>query len=139
MTGRKRIHTINANQISKIATYFVATLWLVIILALSSAKIVSSREKLAQQELDRFFCQMEKETVKEVRNILGSQGYINSGVTLTRITEAEGQVEYVLNIHHERLYQIDNEERQELVEKLDDISAKRGYTFLINFYEIEEV
>ena len=139
MTGRKRIHTINANQISKIATYFVATLWLVIILALSSAKVVSSREKLAQQELDRYFCQMEKETVKEVRNILGSQGYINSGVTLTRITEAEGQVEYVLNIHHERLYQIDDEERQELVEKLDDISAKRGYTFLINFYEIEEV
>ena len=139
MTGRKRIHTINANQISKIATYFVATLWLVIILALSSAKVVSSREKLAQQELDRYFCQMEKETVKEVRNILGSQGYINSGVTLTRITEADGQVEYVLNIHHERLYQIDDEERQELVEKLDDISAKRGYTFLINFYEIEEV
>ena len=95
--------------------------------------------KLAQQELDRYFCEMEKETVKEVRNILGSQGYINSGVTLTRITEAEGQVEYVLNIHHERLYQIDDEERQELVEKLDDISAKRGYTFLINFYEIEEV
>lgn len=139
MTGRKRIHSINANHIPKIATYFVATLWLVIILALSSAKVVSSREKLAQQELDRYFCQMEKETVKEVRNILGSQGYINSGVTLTRITDVEGQVEYVLNIHHERLYQIDDEERQELVEKLDDISAKRGYTFLINFYEIEEV
>lgn len=139
MTGRKRIHSINANHISKIAMYFVATLWLVIILALCSAKVVSSREKLAQQELDRYFCQMEKETVKEVRNILGSQGYINSGVTLTRITEAEGQVEYVLNIHHERLYQIDDEERQELVEKLDDISAKRGYTFLINFYEKEEV
>ncbi len=120
---------------SKFAVYMVATLWLVIIIALCFGKVVNSKERIAGQEMNAYFVQMEKETVKEVRAVLGSEGYFNSGVTLTRVTYTEDNVEYELTIHHAGLYEMDREDKQILIEKLDDISAKRGYTFLINFYQ----
>ncbi len=131
------------NKTTKKAThiflYTIATLWLVIILALCCKGFAGGREKVRQQELDNYFCRLEKEIVKETRTLLNGEGFTNSGVTLTRLTENNGEIEYTLTIHHSEIQKLDAAERADLIEKLDDISSKRGYTFLINFYQGGEV
>lgn len=52
----------------------------------------------------------EQAYVDEVRQILLEKGCKNAGITLTYITDMEGQREYALTLHHRKIRQMDAEE-----------------------------
>ena len=49
------------------------------------------------------YVDMEEEYVKEARMILLEKGCKNAGITLTYITDREGQREYSVTVHHRKL------------------------------------
>ena len=64
-----------------------------------SAKAVSEKESVSQEE----YCLARMAFEEEVRDILLEKGCKNAGVTVTYITDGEGQREYCVTMHHRKL------------------------------------
>lgn len=74
-----------------------------------TVKAASAKEKIRISKEQ--YHMMEEEYLDEVRDILLEKGCKNAGVTLTYITDAEGNKSYIVTVHHARL---ENMERQEM-------------------------
>ncbi|MGN0412214.1 MAG: hypothetical protein ACI4FV_04190 [Lachnospiraceae bacterium] len=71
---------------------------------------------------DASYHQMEKEYLEEVKQLLGEEGFENSGVTLTKEYKEDGTRDYQLLIHHKGIRRLSEPERQKLQEELSGIS-----------------
>lgn len=65
-----------------------------------------------------YYRPMETEYVGSVREYLNDLGYVNSGVTLTHVTDSDLNRVYTLSIHNRRLEGCSEERREELFESL---------------------
>ena len=65
-----------------------------------------------------YYRPMETEYVGSVREYLNDLGYVNSGVTLTHVTDSDLNRVYTLSIHNRRLEGCSEERREELSESL---------------------
>lgn len=72
----------------------------------------------AQEE---YYEQLEREYIGQVRSFLDRQGYRNSGVTLSRVVDSEGQRSYTILVHHRAMDQLEDEELAELLGQLEDM------------------
>ena len=81
---------------------------------------------------EKFYQDLEKEYVKEVRAFLSEQGFENSGVTLTRVVDAQGKREYDVTLHHKYLDKLCAEEREALFEAIAEMAFQaEGCTFTV--------
>lgn len=64
---------------------------------------------------------MEAEYLQEVRMILLEKGCKNAGVTLTHVTDEEGNRTYTITVHHRKLEKIQEEEISLLKERVSEI------------------
>lgn len=67
---------------------------------------------------------MEEEYKKEAKMILLEKGCKNAGITLTYVTDAEGNREYVITVHHSRLDKMDAQELTLLEARLRESGSK---------------
>ena len=88
-------------------------------LFLSMAVLSQSREAVREQK--EYYKVLEQEYVKRMREFLDEQGYADSGVTMNRIIEEDGTLEYTVIIHHRRIDQLDDGQRGELLSKCQEI------------------
>ncbi len=98
---------------------------------------VMSRSDLSAAEMEGYYQEKEKGLVEEARAFLSGEGYIYSGVMLTRVVTAEGNREYTLTVHHGKIDKLDDEGRQMLMEGLEGIvfedeNCSFRHEFLIN-------
>lgn len=102
--------------------FWAVTVVLIIVTAFCCAGTVISRTGFSERELEGYYCERERQLVEETREYLGQQGYRNSGVTLTRVVDADGAREYTLSIHHSRIAGLSREEQDELADRLQEIT-----------------
>ncbi len=117
--------------------FMAVTLCLVFVAAFCVVQTVRSQTNISQEELNEYYRMKEKELVCETRSFLESAGFANSGITLTRIINVEGQREYTMTIHHGKIDKMDEAQRDGLREKLAAFTFRAEncsfyHTFLIN-------
>ncbi len=114
-----------------------AVLVLTLFVVCCCAGTVKSRTNLSVQETEGYYQEKEKGLVKEVKEFLNGQGFVHSGVMLTRVIDADGSREYILTVHHGKIDRLDEEGRQLLMNELEEIVFEDGnctfrHEFLIN-------
>lgn len=103
--------------ISKRGLYVLLTAVLVLIMGgFISKTVLSHDEQLIVDE--NGLRMMEQEYVKEIRSYLSKQGFENSGVNLTCITEENGNRTYQVELNHKRISKLNEEEKENLFSKV---------------------
>lgn len=115
--------------------FAAATIILVLIAALSFAGTVMSRTNFSDSELEGYYRELEEQLVRDTRAYLNENGFSNSGVTLTRVVEADGSREYTVAVHHWQIDRMSEEERAALTRALaafvfEDENCKFNHKFL---------
>lgn len=94
----------------------------VMVLLLISAVCIAGTAKLqnggAKRTEEARYVQLEREYVREMQTILNTEGFINSGVMLTRTIYEDNSREYHIAIHHGRFDSLSTGEKEALVEEL---------------------
>jgi len=117
--------------------FVAATTILVLIAAFSFAGTVVCSMDLQGAEQEHHYRERERQMVKDTRMFLNQQGFVNSGVTLTRVVDEDGRRWYTLTVHHRLIDQMKVSEREALADKLAvfafaDGSSTFSYEFLLS-------
>lgn len=126
----------------KNTTFMTLTVVLVAMIAFGIVGTVKGQEKGQNAAEEAYYREREAELLQETRIYLNELGYVNSGVTLNRIVDAEGEREYTFTIHHSRIDKMDAAGRKNLMEQLlsreacvmdtdNSVSCTIKYDFLI--------
>lgn len=70
---------------------------------------------------EAYYEQLEREYIGQVRSFLAEQGYRNSGVTLSRIVDEDGQRSYRVLIHHSAISRLDEKALAELLRQAQEL------------------
>ncbi len=98
----------------KTAIFITVTFVFVLIATFCISATVVSQSHISEQAQDEYRKDKEKEYVTALRNYLAQQGYHNSGITLTSVTDADGARTYTATIHHAAIDRFTEKERQDL-------------------------
>lgn len=96
--------------------FYVVTFVLILIIALCAGGTVRSESRDEAQRVENRV--QEQQLMADVRCYLKENGYSNSGVTLTYVTDEDGSPEYTFTIHHNRINDMSEEEREALSAEL---------------------
>lgn len=105
----------------KITWWMIATVFLVLICAFAISGTVFSQSRETAREQKEYYKMLEHEYVEKVRTFLAEQGYASSGITMNRIIDQDGSVEYTVTIHHRRISDLDAEQQEVLLEECREI------------------
>lgn len=94
--------------------FVLATICLVFVSAFCITGTVFSQTKPGNAELESYYRQQEKALVQETRAYLNQMGFQNSGVTLSRVVDTDGSMEYTMTIHHGKIDKMDEVSRESL-------------------------
>lgn len=103
--------------LKKTGLFIIVATMLSLITAFCIGATVISQTHVPQHAQKMYDSEMGQEYVKAVRAFLAEAGYRNSGVTLSRITEADSTMTYTVTIHHTRISELSVDEQKQL--KLD--------------------
>lgn len=109
-------HTKESKMKNGIETMMIAVLCVVVLSLLFSIH-VQSREADAAFTNTAYYQEQEKQYRKDCRKILDAYGCFDSGITMTRVVEADGRT-YQLEIHNAHFAVMTEKERNELKEAL---------------------
>ena len=117
--------------VSNVAFYVVTVvLILIIVLCVGGTARSESRDE-AQRVENRV---QEQQLLTDVRQYLKDNGYANSGVTLTYVTDADGDPEYTFTIHHKRINDMSEEEREAFsAELMQACNASGNYSITYEY------
>ncbi len=111
----------------------------VIVICFCVTGTVYSKEKHSRKEQEQYYRSVEASYLSAVREWLGRNGYENSGVTMTKVIEEDGNREYTLSIHHRKISNLEEGEqiilKEELakidnpMEKATEVSCRIRYYF----------
>lgn len=123
--------------------FVAATIILVSVAAISFVGTVMAmagtplgRTNLNSAEPEGCYREKERQLVKDTRRELERQGFINSGVMLTRVVEGDGKRTYTVTIHHREIDRMETAEREELAWELaafafEDENSSFRYEFFL--------
>lgn len=90
------------------------------------AQLAVSGDNLQQArrnaEVESSYAALEQDMVKAVRGYLNRTGFKNSGVMLTRMVDGEGYRQYKLTVHHSKIDEMEDGERELLAESLSQFA-----------------
>ena len=89
------------------------------------------------QEMEGYYREKEKTLVQDVKDFLDGEGFVHSGVMLTRVVDTDGSRVYTLTVHHGKIDKMCQENRTMLMERLEGIvfedeDCSFRHEFLIN-------
>lgn len=102
----------------KTAKFAIVTMILLLITTFSITGTVMSQNKDKDPIDAKHYRMLENQYIAQVREQLKEQGYTNAGITMTRITEADGTRNYTVLIHHRRINSLDETEKVKLTYEL---------------------
>lgn len=119
---------------SKNLKWILTTIVLILVTAFSIAGTVISKNDFKAGELEQYYLQKEKQLTEDVRDFLNQKGYRNSGVTVTRVVEANGNREYTVTVHHGDIDRMTEGERTVLAGEMGNLTFEDEHcTFSMNF------
>ena len=98
--------------------FAAATILLIAISAFCITGTVLSQSKNGGKEMENYYRVQEKNLLNQTKEQLTGLGFSNSGVTLTRVVDEEGNREYTFTIHHKKIDKMTEQEREILVAQL---------------------
>lgn len=102
--------------------YVMGTIVFILAMFLLVKKNVVGREQSIQMDRMISVDVMEQEYIEEVENELSGFGFINSGVTMTKMMEGTEKFYYHIQIHHKDLDKVSFEERNGILYSLKNLS-----------------
>jgi len=112
----------------------VITALLIVFIFFCMYQTVKGNEKTGTDEREMFFRAKEAQLLADTRAYLTEEGFYNSGVTLTRVVDGEGNREYTITIHHGRIDRMEEEEREDLRKDLSTLCFQEDHcTFQHDF------
>lgn len=102
--------------------FLAATIIWVFVAALFFTMTAAGRTAQDREEMAAYYRQQESGMVENVRVFLEEQGFENSGVMLTCVTESDGSRAYTLTVHHREIDKMSEGERERLAGKLAALS-----------------
>lgn len=117
------------NRYYKNILFYAVTALLVMVSAFCVAMTAVSQSRAADQKMEAFYREKEKTLVKEVRSFLNEEGFQDSGVALTRMVDGEGQREYTVTVHHDRIDRMDAKSREILRAELAELDFEEEGCF----------
>ena len=114
--------------------WILTTIVLILVTAFSIAGTVISKNDFKAGELEQYYLQKEKQLTEDVRDFLNQKGYRNSGVTVTRVVESNGNREYTVTVHHGDIDRMTEGERTVLAGEMGNLTFEDEHcTFSMNF------
>lgn len=120
--------------------FYCSTFVLVVFIVFCVTGTVHGQEDIQRAEREHWYREREASLLADTREYLSDAGFLNSGVTLSRTVDAEGNRSYTFTIHHRKIDCMDEKGRQALGEKLlvltenfADMSREDGCTFSYRF------
>ena len=98
--------------------FVVITIGLIMIIVLSVAKTAECQCQAAERDREEYYVELEKEYVAELRAYLNEEGFLNSGVMLTRVVSEDGSREYTITVHNSRFDRLTDSEKEILLEEM---------------------
>ncbi len=119
MMGRLTADTEEERVLMMRKGFGVTVVLLVLVIVFCVKGTFYSKENNERARENRYYAVLEEEYRQEARRLLEEQGYGGCGVTMTRITYADGSREYTVLLHHSRLQGLSAGERAELFRALE--------------------
>ena len=114
--------------------WILTTIVLILVTAFSIAGTVISKNDFKAGELEQYYLQKEKQLTEDVRDFLNQKGYRNSGMTVTRVVESNGNREYTVTVHHGDIDRMTEGERTVLAGEMGNLTFEDEHcTFSMNF------
>lgn len=96
----------------------IITIFLVMVIVFCTKQTVMSKENNERARQNQYYAVLEDEFLKATKEKLNEQGLHNSGVTMTRVTQADGKREYTVAIHHQKLEKMKAWQKEEILAQL---------------------
>jgi len=113
--------------------FISVTILLILVSTFFITGTVQSQSVKNPGETERYYQELEKEYVRDIRDYLNANGYENSGVTLTCTVDEEGNREYRVTLHHKYLEKLSGPERENIFAEIADMAFwQNGCIFRIN-------
>ncbi|MBQ2802503.1 MAG: hypothetical protein IJF07_01235 [Lachnospiraceae bacterium] len=123
-----------AKNLKSIIGFWAVTLGMVVIIAFCVVGTARSQTDIEIAELEAYYRELEREWLSQTKEGLAKLGYQNSGVTLTRVVDEEGQREYTFTIHHGKIDKLSENDRSLLASRLaEEICVAEGCSFFHEF------
>lgn len=122
----------------KTALFITITIAFVLIATFCISATVASQSHISEQARDEYRKAQEKEYVTVLRNYLAGQGYHNSGISLTSVTDTDGSRTYTATIHHAAIDRLTENERQDLKIRLAEFPTTIQNTICHEFLVINQ-
>ena len=107
-------------NVKLIGMSIVGIITMVMIIVLSTVFVRSAQ---ADAELAKYYAELEDDYKHSVRSYMNEEGFVNAGINITRIVDAEGNRIYTVKIHHSRLDSLDEKKRNNIVTEI----SKMGF------------
>ena len=104
----------------KNTTFDMITALLVCIIAFCIAGTVKGQEAGGNMEMESYYREQEVQLLADMKAYLSQEGFYNSGVTLNRVVDADGNREYTFTIHHSRIDKMSEADRHDLASGLSN-------------------
>lgn len=109
-------------RMEKLVAYVVATLLIMLLGTYLYSMTAKSLQAKQDEELERSYVALEEDMVRTVRGYLNRIGFKNSGVMLTRVVDEEGYRQYKLTVHHVKIDEMEEDERELLADGLSQFA-----------------
>ncbi|MGN0366762.1 MAG: hypothetical protein ACI4E5_12605 [Suilimivivens sp.] len=124
--------------IKKITGTTVLTIMLVFVIAFCISGTVYSQSQGEYRAEVRYYREIEREYVQELRSLLEEDGYHNSGITMNYIISEDGSREYTVMIHHRGIGRLDESEKDILLAECQRVAFPvTGCNFYHKFLETD--
>lgn len=106
---------------------FVITAVLLILVTVFCVRgTVLCKESDERATANRYYAALEDEYREEVRRTLEEQGYDDCGITMTRVTAADGSREYKVLLHHRKFEKLTTQEKNAVTAALSEMEFGDG-------------
>lgn len=105
----------------KMVIFLTAVVVLVLVLGIGMTVKAASFKETIEISKEKYRM-MEEDYLEEVRDILLEKGCKNSGITLTYVTDAEGNRSYTVTVHHARLADMETQELKLLEARMQELA-----------------
>ena len=111
--------SINRKTNARILGMAVAGIIAVIVIVIFSSMVVRSAQ--ADSALEKYYTGLESEYKYMVRDYMNENGYINAGIMVTRVVDAEGNRTYTVKLHHDKLDRLNEEELAAVMQEVSEL------------------
>lgn len=121
MTNRRAEQSVTG-KVRKEAAFIMVTILIILSLWLFISEKVMSQTSDNVTVDEKSYLELEADYLAEVRSFLEKEGYHNSGVSLSRVVDENGNRSYEIMLHHKNIYKLTEAELDNLLKDIAEMA-----------------